>query len=305
MAATLIAPTDPIDVSSLSVCIYGPPGTGKTSLAQTAAEPITLDLDRGVHRSFNRQAAMRFDAWRDIEAAWSEIAKRKTVIVDTVGRALDVLTQDIISANAKHGSSSGGLSLQGFGALKARFAQWNGQLFQAGKDRVLIAHEKEDKDGDDRFFRPDVQGGSYTEIMKSCDLVGYLYRDRNGKRMLDFNPSDRHLGKNAARWPVMEVPDLADAKTFLADLLCQAKQVIGRTSEASAQTAKTLAEWQARLTADITLDQLNAMLPEVKGLEKQRALAAQVWKVFETFAGEHNLAFDKKAKKFVVKKDAA
>lgn len=296
MAATLIEPTDIIDVSSLSMLIYGPPGTGKTSLAQTAADPITLDLDRGAHRSFNRRSVMRFDCWRDIEDAWAQIAKRLTTIVDTIGRGLDLLASDIIEANAKHGTRAGGLTLQGFGALKARFAQWNGQLITAGKDRVLIAHEKEERDGDDRIMRPDVQGGSYTELMKSCDLVGYLYRDRASKRFLDFNPTDKHLGKNAAGWGVIEVPDLADNKTFLADLLADAKRRIGRTAESSAAAAAAVAEWQTWLDSDPNLEEFNARIPKVGGLHN--GVKAQVRKILMDHAKKVGLVWNAQANQY-------
>lgn len=297
MAAHLIEPTELIDVSSLSMLIYGPPGTGKTSLAQTAADPVTLDLDRGIHRSFNRRSAMRFDCWRDVEQAAKEIARRATVVVDTIGRALDLLSVDICDANPKHGTKAGGLTLQGYGALKTMFANWNNHLWAAGKDRILIAHEREDKDGDERIMRPDVQGGSYTELMKSCDLVGYLYRDRQGKRFLDFNPTDRHLGKNAAGWPVLEVPELEQHKAFLADLLTDAKGRIGRTAEASAALARVVDEWTAWLDSDPTLADLNARV--AKDLPTlPPGIKAQIWHIVTERTTRAGLTFDRASKRF-------
>lgn len=298
MAAQMIEATDSIEVSSLSVCIYGPPGVGKTSLAQTAAAPLTLDLDRGAHRSFNRRSVMRFDAWRDIESAWPEIAKRSTVIVDTVGRSLDLLSADIIAANARHGTVAGGLSLQGFGALKSRFSQWMNQLILAGKDRILIAHEKEERDGDDRIMRPDVQGGSYTELMKSCDIVGRLYRDRQGKRWLDFNPSDRHLGKNAPGWAPFEVPDLAADAQFMADLLADAKRKIGRTAEASKAVAETVDRWQVWSDATAELSAFNAGLVGLKDIA-DKAARTQAWATIQRSAENRGWSFDKASKAFV------
>lgn len=296
MAATLIQETDVLEVSSLAMVIYGPPGTGKTTLAQTAKDPITLDLDRGIHRSFNRKAAMRFDSWQDIEAADAEIAKRSTVVVDTIGRALDLLALDIIAQNPKHGTRMGGLSLQGFGSLKARYANWSSALRSANKDAVLLCHEKEEKDGDDRIMRPDVQGGSYTELMKACDLVGYLYRDRAGKRFIDFNPSDRHLGKNAAGWDVIPVPELKDNPTFLADLLADAKARIGKTAEASAEIAKAVDSWTEWLGQEPDLETLNAALADLSQLSKQAK--TQSWAMIQKYAQDKGWAFDKGAKAF-------
>ena len=300
MAAHLIAETDIIDVSSLSMLIYGAPGVGKTYLAQTAADPITLDIDKGAHRAANRKAVMRFDKFADLADASVEIAKRKTIIVDTIGRLLDLLSADIIEKNAKHGSAVGGLTLQGFGALKARFAQWVNQLRLQGKDLVFICHEKEEKDGDDRIMRPDIQGGSYTEVMKFTDLVGYLYVDRQGRRSLDFNPSDRHLGKNAAQWQSM--PVVQGTADMLGNLFADAKRIIGHTAEASASIARAVDDWTARLDADPTLIELNDMLPELSKLGT--SAKSQVWAIILERATKYELTFDKASKKFVAPEGA-
>ena len=145
MAAQLIQETDQIDVSSLSMLIYSQPGSWKTSLAQTANDPITLDFDRGAHRAFNRKAVLRFDAWRDVAETGKYLEGKKTLVVDTIGRALDMLAADIVATNAKHGSAAGGLSLQGYGALKSRFAQWMNNVRLAKVDVVMIAHEREER----------------------------------------------------------------------------------------------------------------------------------------------------------------
>ena len=298
MSAQLIEPTDVIDVSSLAVLIYGQPGSGKTSLAQTAEDPFTLDLDFGAHRSAFRKTIMRFYAWDDVNAAQPEIAKHKTVNTDTVGRFLDLMTADIVKKNAKHGSPFAGLSLQGFGVLKARFAQWVGQLNLTGKDRIFIAHQKEEKDGDNTILRPDITGGSYGEVMKFTDLVGYL-KIVNGRRVLDFNPTDYYVGKNAAGWPAMEVPDLAKEPHFLANLLADAKAKIGKTAEASAALAVVVDDWSVRLNNLDGIDQLNAALPDLGKISN--GAKRQAWTLILQYAESKGFVFDKAAKKFVQK----
>lgn len=309
MAASLIEASEIMPVSCLSILIFGPPGSGKTSLCQTADEPLTLDLDRGAHRSAFRKRTMRFDAWPDLAEAKEQIDKCKALIPDTAGRLLDMLAADIIRTNAKHGSAVGGLSLQGFGALKARFAQWIGQLRLLGKDIVFIAHEKEERDGDERIMRPDIQGASYTELMKSCDLVGYLSLDGQGQRWLDFNPSDRHLGKNAAGWARMKVPDLGKEPHFLAGLIVDAKSKIGQISAASAEAAAKVGEWVKFMDGDPTVEAVHAKLPELGALKN--GLKAQAWKVVTdkmTAAGyvwDWNGQTKTGSKKFVLKAEAA
>lgn len=86
MSVHLIEPTQTIPVDFVPVLIFGPPGCGKTSLAQTADEPITLDFDRGIHRSFNRKKAARFDRWPDVVEAMDRglFNDYRTIVVDTV-----------------------------------------------------------------------------------------------------------------------------------------------------------------------------------------------------------------------------
>lgn len=291
MAATLIQDTDAIDVSALTVMIYGAPGAGKTSLAQTADEPLTLDLDRGVHRSRNRRAAMRFDTFADVAAAQPEIAKRKTAVVDTVGRLLDMIAFEISGANA--------LNQKQWGFLKSRFQQWSSAMRQMGKDVILIAHEKEERDDDGRrYVRPDIQGGSYTEVFKVADLVGYLYMDVQGRRTLDFSPTARYHAKNACGWKPIAVPDFADEPAFLAKLLADAKSVIGKTSQASAKAAEDVERWKAWLGQALPLEQFNGALLDMKDLPK--AVKAQVWKlVKENAESVRGWRFDKANSVFV------
>jgi hypothetical protein len=93
--------------------------------------------------------------------------------------------------------------------LKNRFRQHVATLRSLGKDVLLIAHDKEDKDGDTRIVRPDIVGGSYGEVMKVADFVGYVYM--SGKdRILDFNPTDRWIGKNPAGWKPFVVPPVGE-----------------------------------------------------------------------------------------------
>jgi hypothetical protein len=331
MPANLIGDTELIDVSSLVMLIYGPPGVWKTSVLQTADRPYTLDFDTGAHRAFNRKASARFSFWKDLGefeddaraiVLGKEVPPRfanpveqerylaglkawngcRTVGIDTIGRCLDLLTHDIILNCSKYGNATGGLTLQGFGSLKSRFATWAGQARIGGRDLVMIAHEREQKDGDDRYMRPDIQGGSYTEVMKFADLVGYMTSDREGRRSIDWRPTDKHIGKDAAQWGISKVPPLADDPGFLAKLLVDAKSVIGKTAEASAAAAKIVDEWQAWLLNDSkwrTLEEFNAKLPDIAGITEP--VKRQVKHVLTEHAASAGWAWDAAKKCYVEK----
>lgn len=293
----LIMPTEAVEVSSLITLIFGPPGSWKTSVAQTAESPLTLDFDRGIHRTAFRKQAARFGAWTEVDKVFdhSLFKECKTIVIDTIGRLLDLLTGDIITNNAKHGTRAGGLSQQGFGALKARFAFWINQVRNHGKDVVMICHDKEEKDGDTRVFRPDIVGSSYAEVMKLADIVGSI-RFSNSKRVFDCNPSDNYVGKNSAGWPEMEIPPLKDRPTFLADLIADAKKRIGQVSAESAEVARVVDEWRATIDGFVDPAQFTGALSDIEQLPKP--VFAQVRTLLWNAAKDKNYGFNKESRTF-------
>jgi hypothetical protein len=313
----LIEPTDSIDVSFVPVLIFGPPGCGKTSLTQTADAPFTLDFDTGIHRSFNRKDAVRFDSWEEanqllVDAAGSPrhdtktpaaiVAKfraSKTLVVDTLGRALDKMVPLVIALNAKNRGPSG-LSPQGWGVLGGMFAQWIKQVRELGKDLVMVCHEEQGSDAaGNPTVKPDMPGKmSWKEIHKWTDQIGQI-RYEGKARFLDFNPTETaSCCKNAAQFEAMELPRLESAPRLLADLIVEAKARIGKTAEASAAVARVVDEWQAKLKDDPSLAEFNGYLssPELKSLKD--GVKAQVWHVLQAHAQAAGWKLDKATKQF-------
>ena len=74
----------------------------------------------------------------------------KTIVIDTAGKALDFMSAYIIKNEPKMAKRDGSLSLQGFGARKNMFINFLKQVSMMGKNLVFIAHEREDKDGEQK-----------------------------------------------------------------------------------------------------------------------------------------------------------
>lgn len=294
----IIKATDLITVDHPVFLLFGQPGICKTSLAYSAKAPLLLDFDKGAHRAANRQDTLQINGWGDVAELMdnkSALDPYQAIVVDTVGRCLDMLTADIADKDPKK-APGGNLSQQGWGVLKNRFRQWTGQLRLLGKDVILIAHDKEDKDGEVRVVRPDIVGGSYGEVMKVADFVGYLYM--NGKdRVLDFNPTDRWIGKNPAGWNPFKVPPVAKAQTFMGELIVQGRDALGGISEASAKIAQKVDDWRNAIAAYTTVEEINQAIPQTNDLPP--VVAPQIKKLLMDRAAALGLTFDMKAKQFV------
>ena len=266
MTISITRSTDRIEVQTLTILIYGAPGIGKTSLAFTADAPLILDFDRGAYRSGFRKDTVQVERWSDIASLTAaDVGEYKTVVVDTVGRLLDLMSADIIQRNPKMQGFGGALSLQGYGALKAAYATWLGSLTSMGKDVVLVAHEREDKKGDEIIVRPDIQGGSYGEVFKRADGIAYMYR-AGRQTMLDFSPTDRWIGKNAAGFDPLVVPDFNQQGGYLAAVIADTKVALNKMSEEQQRVVAEIEAWRERVEAAATAEEISALAKEAKEL---------------------------------------
>jgi hypothetical protein len=299
----IIKATDAIPVEHPVFLIFGQPGICKTSLAYSTKDPLLLDFDSGAHRAANRRDTLQIASWADVAELMDNrdaLAPYATLVIDTAGRALDVLTADIAVTDPKK-APGGNLSQQGWGVLKNRFRTWTSQVRLMGKDLLLIAHDKEDKDGETRIVRPDIVGGSYGEVMKIADFVGYC--QMNGRdRVLDFNPTDRWVGKNPAGWKPFKVPPVDKAQTFLAGLFDQGRAALGKLSEESAKIVAVVEEWRTTINAYTDTEQCTKAVDQV--LKIEGIAQPQIKKLLNDKALALGFIYSKELKAYVEKPEA-
>lgn len=297
MALKILSAADPITVDRITVALYGDPGVGKTTLAFSADKPLLFDFDNGAHRASNRQDTVRVSAWAEVEnVTLDDLAPYNTIIVDTAGRMLDRLAADIISKDAKMGKA-GVLSQKGWGLLKTRFVAWLKMLNDSGKDVVLIAHGTEKVDGETVNARLDVQGGSKDEIYKSVDAMGRVYI-RNGKRVLNFDPTESAFGKNPAGFGIIEIHSPVP-RDFLASIIADTKAALNAQTEAQREAAERLEQWREAIELLETADDFNGKLADIKGQPRP------IQQLFASAAKAKGLDFDKTAGKYVQAQDEA
>lgn len=269
MALRIVRSSDPITVDRLNLCLYAQPGIGKTSLAFTASRPLLLDFDKGAHRAANRKDIVQIDTWADAAGITSEdVAEFDTIIIDTAGRALDVLATEIIRKDPKKGYG-GALNLQGYGQLKSQFIAFMKLLNGFGKDVVLIAHMDEQRNGDEIIERLDVQGGSKGEIYKASDAMGRIVI-HSGKRMLLFSPTDASFGKNPGQLDPLLIPnkDSAEFDGFLAGVIQQIKDRLNELTAEQAEAQAALEKWRLALADVEDVAGINVLLSDAKDAPK-------------------------------------
>ena len=297
----VVKSTDPITRNTIIVAVYGYPGAGKTTLGFSAEAPLLLDFDLGAHRTQFRGDAVQIEHWSDVVGLSAEDLKPyKTVVVDTAGRCLDVMSMDIMAENPKMRTATGQLTLGGWGCLKGRFAAWLRDLRSYGLDIVLLAHGAEKSDGDDLILRPDVPGGSYGEIFKVADGVGYL-RIVNSERVLAWDPQDRFVGKNPGMIPPAAIPNMEEIPDYLAGLVEIIKARMGNLSTEAATIRDAVVEWRDKVkdakSAKVLTGLVKAVNEELEGpaLLQVKTLIADRAKSLEVSWDKSKKAFAKKA----------
>ena len=325
-------PSEIQEKKNLVMLVYGSPGDGKTTLAISAPNPVLLDMDGGVGRTL---AAHRCPVVQGLDGKplpWAaDPAKRvgmeeepsvlgaldeirntpfKTIVVDTVGKLLDAMSEAIIRTNPGMRQRDGSLSLKGYGLRKRMFKDFVSQCLGMGKNVVFIAHAQESKVGDDIKVSPIIGGSSETDLMTEIDLAGYL-TNIGGKRLLFWGNDGSGLAKqftakNTCFLPnVMEVPVVADAAgnvTAPNKFLCE---IIERYNENQSEKEKLNARYAelieaGKKTIDLAgnAEQINKFLAVLREeteviydsrLVLVRALNAKAKQLGLTFSKEKNV----------------
>ena len=288
----IIKSNELIRVDNICVTIYKLPGIGGTSLAFSAGKVLLFDTDDGSYRSGNRGDTVRPKEWAEIANLTAEdVAGYDVIALDTVGRALDMLTIHLLKQDPKLGRKSGDLSLQGFGALKTAFITWKNKMLSFHKDVIFCSHMDEKQEGDIIKERFDIQGGSRAEIYKSSDAIAKLFIDGKSRK-LDFSPREGSLGKNPAQFDILTVPNFAVEPQYFASVIADIKKALNKMSEAQTEVQDEIKGWRALLTASKTAADFNALLP-------QAIKASQAVKMLiMAEATQKGLKFDKEEKAF-------
>ena len=94
-----------------------------------------------------------------------DISNYETIVIDTLGKMVDRIGDWLAISNPKVKQADGQLAMKGWGNIKAEFQRLLKVLESKNKSVIFIAHEKEEKNGDETKKRPDVAGSSGKDIV--------------------------------------------------------------------------------------------------------------------------------------------
>lgn len=285
------------------VLLYGDPGVGKTSCFNTADAPLLLDFDRGVDRSISRQDTLVISSWDEViaEEKAGTFKGYKTIGIDTAKAALDdFLMSFVIKQNYQLAKNK----LGAYGAIGDEFKLFVNNRRADNADIVVIAHAKDEKEGDIIRKTPDVTGGSYALLLRIADQVGYV-TTQNNKRVISWEPSDRTVGKNVARLPITEIPNETDPAwpTFMASLVAKVRQSITAMNEAQKEAMELYRKYQNQIAYCEDPEELTMLVTVVNELAPmyKEALRSDISKI----AKQRGFVIDKASKSFVLPTPAA
>jgi hypothetical protein len=265
---------------------------GKTSLAFTVENNLVLDFDKGAYRAIGRKDTVQVQSWNDVAGMTAQdVAGYKCLTIDTGGRMLDMMTFAMGQENSKMVRAGGQPTMQGWGKLKSDFANFIKRIREFGLDIIIITHSSEDKSGDDIVDRIDVQGSSKNEIYKVSDMMGRL-SIKNGKRVLNFSPTDVSFGKNPAQFNEIAVPNPEESTTFLGEIIDSAKVFLNKMSNESIEVQEIIDGWIVKFNDCLSAKEFNDIMESVKKVDDR--CADNVKRIMVKMAKEKKIGFDQK-----------
>jgi len=292
---------------TIKVLIYGQPGLGKTTLALSAPQPLLLDFDGGVHRVSpqHQTDTLQVGNWDEVlQVLKEDLSAYKTLVMDTAGKMLDFMTAYLIKNDPKLGKKDGALSLQGYGARKVMFSNFVSFVNMLGKNLIFVAHDKEEKDGDTKFIRPEIGGSSGGDLIKEIDLVGYT-EAIGKKRTISFDPCEKFYGKNTCHLEtIINLPDVNTSPNTLMTTIFE------RYTKSLADRKKVADEYYALIEVikggiEAANDEqtLNELIPWAQSLEAIWDSRLQTKLLISEKAKSMGAKFNRETSKYEVKED--
>ena len=307
----------------ITMLITGRPGGRNTTTALSAPKPLLIDLEDGIDRV---EACYRADTMlaegskieryntfiNDLNN--EDLSAYETVVVDTLGKLVDLITPVVIKENPVNGQRDGKtLSLKGYGAVAVKIKEFIELVRSKGKHLIFISHVEEFQDEDVTKIRVNIPGKTKNDIWKDIDLGGYM--EFQGKKcIINFTPTTRYDAKGghgivgSFEVPVLkstlEGGNFEDNK-FLTDLFNlylknfkAEKDYYDNNRIAYKEAIKIVPEIQAVSN----VDELNDVVAKLKDIKHALTSREELLSHVNNKAEELGAVYDKEAKRYTISK---
>lgn len=293
------------DDKKLSVIIAGVPGIGKTTLALSSPKPLLIDLDKGVSRV---EARYRTDtavvgSYNELldDLKNTDLSNYETIVIDTGGKLLEMLKPVVIKEDSKNGKRDGNLSLQGYGAVKRKFADFVSFIKSLNKHVIFIFHATEVNLTDDvTGLRIRIEGSSKDEVWDDIDIGGFVEMNGN-TRTIGFNNCTRYYAKGThGIHGIYEIPKLEKGakNTFLTDLFNKIKNDLNEELEEFEKYEAIMNLLVPKINLCTNAEEMNEAFGVVANTTHYLTSKDELWFRLNEKAKELGLKYDKTGKCF-------
>jgi hypothetical protein len=282
--------------------IYGSAGVGKSTLGCSATKPLIIDTDNGIHRVKKEYRAntIQPEKFQDILDLFNDpkiIGEYKTLVFDTFGSFLDLMEDYVAQLAPANRQSNGDLTLKGYGVRKKEFIRILDKAKETGLSLLFIAHEKEERDGEERIIRPLATGSSINDLITTMEFVGYVSMMGNN-RTINFNPTQKYYAKNSLNLPAnLNIPSIDKQNIFIQEYIEK------RIAEKIANETKDLVDVN-KLVLPIISDkkvEFNDRINKIRALAFTETEKVKAMELINKQALVENMVFSKADGKFITK----
>lgn len=214
----------------IRMLIAGFPGIGKSTLALSAPRPLHIDVDFGIDRIEPRyrvpyiQPKDYQEILNDLREDNPDLKEFDTLVFDTGGKLITLMSQWAIKQDGKYGQRDGSLSLKGYGFVGREFQRLMDHCFYTlKKNIVMVFHAIEEKDGDNTKLRIKVEGQTKNNVWEPMDLGGFVEVIGNS-RTIGFSNCERYFAKGTRGVSgIWKIPELGEGmpNDFLTKLFAE------------------------------------------------------------------------------------
>ena len=254
---------------NIIIMLYGVEGAYKTSTSLTANHAILLDFNEGSWRANDVSNKSRFlpdpkNGWGEFKYSLEngDFDEFDVLIVDTAKDMLmKYLSTYLILESPTLERKTGGLTMEGYGALGARFQE---DFISKMNDKILvfIAHDNTNTEGDITRYSPDIPGATGSWLLGAADQVGFVEKTDKGGVSIKFENSNLYNSKDTAKIGNLDVPHYSSPEWegfFQKKIIDPLVEQINQTAKKAEQRTNMVKEWAEKINKASTpahLDEL-------------------------------------------------